>query len=116
VTLIRPGHESSAGSAQLIRRWGLSAHGIYPWDSALLRRSLDGEAFWVGCGCFFLGGAGEGKKTHQGKYCRVVFTGDVRVEQSHFLCYILYIEQWRFRCSPEPRCPGQYTRVEVLTT
>ncbi len=36
-----------------------------------------------------------------------------------FLCYILYIDQWKFRCSmrqiiangvPDPRCPGQ-TRV-----
>ena len=75
---------------------------------------------------FFLGGVGEGKKTRQGKYCRVVFVGDARVKQPHFLCYILYIEQWtewRFRYRmfqdhregvPESPYPGQYARVEVF--
>ena len=102
-----------------------TVHGIYPWDSALVRRSLDGEAFWVGCGWFFLGGTGEEKKTRQGKYYRVVFAGDARVKQPNFLCYILYIEQWRFHYImlqdhregvPELRYPGQYVCVEVLTT
>ena len=33
-SLIRPGHESSVGSSQLIRRWGL------------IRRSVTGSAHW----------------------------------------------------------------------
>jgi hypothetical protein len=33
---------------------------------------------------FFLGGTGEGKRTRQGKYCRVVFGGDTRVQTAPF--------------------------------
>ncbi len=46
---------------------------------------------------FVLGGQGKGKRTRQGKYYRVVFAGDSRVQTApFFLCYILYIEQWWF--------------------
>ena len=37
---------------------------------------------------FFLGGAGEGKRTRQGKYCTVVFAGDARVQTAPF--FMLY--------------------------
>jgi hypothetical protein len=65
----------------------------------------------------FLGGAGEGKRKPQGTSSMVVFRCTTRVDkQDHFLCYILYIEQWGFRCIMletigngvrGPRCPGQ---------
>ena len=68
-----------------------AVHGIYPWDRSLVRRSLDGEAFWVGCEFFFLGGEGEGKRTRQGKYYRVVFTGDEWVQTTpFFMFYIIH--------------------------
>jgi hypothetical protein len=67
-----------------------TAHGIYPWGSVLVRRSLDEETFWVVVD-FFLGGQGEGKRTRQGKYCRVVFARDVRVQTApFFMLYIIY--------------------------
>ena len=65
-------------------------HGIYPWDSELVRRSLDEKAFWVVVD-FLLGWTGEGKRTHQGKYYRVVFAGDTRVQTDpFFMIYIIY--------------------------
>ena len=40
---------------------------------------------------FFLGGTGEGKRTRQDKYYRVVFAGDVRVQTApFFMLYIIY--------------------------
>ena len=91
-----------------------SAHGIYPWDSTLVRRSLDGETYWVCCGCFFLGGTGEGTRTHQGKYCRVVFTGDAwGITNSpifYVIYYILISGGFAAACvkgAHDPRCPGQ---------
>ncbi len=48
---------------------------------------------------FFLGGEGEGKRTRQGKYCRVVFAGDARVQTAPFFMLYIIIEQWGFRCS-----------------
>jgi hypothetical protein len=53
-------------------------HGIYPWDNALVRRSLDGETFWGRLWMDFLGGWGRGRG---------------------FLWYILYIEEWGFHFS-----------------
>ena len=55
-----------------------------------MRRSLDEEAFWVVVD-FFLGGTGEGKRTRQDKYYRVVFGGDVRVQTTPFFYVIYYI-------------------------
>jgi hypothetical protein len=62
-----------------------AAHGIYPWDITLVRRSLNGETFLGRLWMVFLGGVGEGKRTHEGKYCRVVFVGDTRVQTTPFL-------------------------------
>ena len=86
-----------------------------------MRRSLDGETFWVGCG-FFLGGVGVGKRTRQGKYCRVVFAGDARVQTDPFFYVIYYILSsggfvgtWfrPSRTTPDPRCPGQHVLFKL---
>ena len=67
------------------------AHGIYPWVIALVRRSLDGHPFLGRLWMVFLGGVGEGKGTRQGKYYRVVFAGDTRVQTvPFFMLYIIY--------------------------
>ena len=53
--------------------------------------------FRVGCGCFFLGGRGRGR----GAPGRVLLRSFRRTAGSKQpLCmFILYVEQWRFRCS-----------------
>ncbi len=65
---------------------------------------------------FFLGWTGEGKRTRQGKYCRVVFAGDARVQTDPFfyvIYYILISGGFTTTCirpsrtAPDPRCPGQ---------
>jgi hypothetical protein len=52
--------------------------------------------FWVGRGCFFLGGRGRGRGSVRAgllsRFRRTTHT----FKQPHFLCYILYIEQWRY--------------------
>ncbi len=49
------------------------------WDLSLGRHTgdgkFDGETFWVGCGCFLLGGTREGKRKLQDTYCEVVLAG-----------------------------------------
>ena len=86
-----------------------------------MRRSLDEESFWVVVD-FFLGGVGEGKRTRQGKYCRVVFTGDARVQTAPFFYVIYYIlSSGGFATScerpsgtdPDPRCPGQHALFKL---
>ncbi len=65
-------------------------HEIYPWGNALVRRSLDGEEFWVGCGFFSWGGGG-GEEDSSGQVLQSRF--DRRRVGSNspiFLCYILY--------------------------
>ncbi len=64
--------------------------GIYPWVGTLVMGNLMGRRFWVGRGCFFLGGRG-GKRKSQG-------TDDTRFQTDPF-CYILYVKQWGFRYS-----------------
>jgi hypothetical protein len=50
---------------------------------------------WVGCGCFFLPWVGKGKRKRQDTFIRVIFRSTTRVfKHPHFLCYILYVEQW----------------------
>ncbi len=48
--------------------WMGTVQGVYPWVSTLVMGNLMERRFWVGRGCFFLGGTGEGKRKHQGKY------------------------------------------------
>ncbi len=70
------------------------------WDLSLGKRTgdgeFDGETFWVGCGWFFLGGSGEGKRNYRSRTA-VCFRRTTRGSKQPFLCYILYNEQWRFR-------------------
>ena len=58
------------------------------------------RVFWVGChsGRFFLGGWGRGRENSRTRTSGSFFSIQTRVfKQSHFLWYILYIEQWWFR-------------------
>ena len=54
-------------------------HWIYGWtgDLSLSQRTgdgnFDGETFWVGCGCFFLGGTGKGKRRLQDRFSMIGF-------------------------------------------
>ena len=96
------------------------ADGDCPWNlslGALVMGNLMGRHFWVGCGSFFLGGEGEGKRNSRARLSRR-FRRTTRVPNSPVLCYILYVEQWRFRCTClqaitkgvlDPRDPGQCT-------
>ena len=67
---------------------------------------------------------GGGEEELQGTTAEVFSQDDTSSKQT-CLCYILYIEQWRFHYImlqdhregvPELRYPGQYVCVEVLTT
>ncbi len=49
------------GSVALDSRMG-TVYGIYPWVDTLVVGNLMGMHFWVGCGCFFLFGAGGGRE------------------------------------------------------
>ncbi len=71
---------------------------------------------------FFLGGTGEGKRTRQDKYYRVVFGGDVRVQIGPFFYVIYYILssggfttscETPSRTVPDPRCPGQHVLFKL---
>jgi len=56
--------------------------------------------FRVGCGCFFLGGAGEGKRSSRARFAEK-FSQNGGLQTAR-VCYILYVEQWKFRCSMSP--------------
>ena len=72
-----------------------------PGNLFLGQRTGDGDLmrrrFRVGCGCFFLGGRGRGRGV-PGRVLLRSFRRTAGSEQP--LCmFILYVEQWRFRCS-----------------
>ena len=101
------------GPMHWIHGWGL-AYGIYPWGSALVMEDLMGRHLWVGCS-YFSWGVGGGEEELQGTTAEA-FSQDDASSKQPCLCYILYIAQWKFRCSmrqtiangvPDPRCPGQ---------
>ena len=57
-----------------------------------------GRCFWIGCGFLSWGGGG-GQEKASGQVLLSRFRGTTRAfKQTHFLCYILYIGQWRFHC------------------
>ncbi len=94
------------GPMHWTRGWGL-AYGVCPWGSALVMGDLMGS---------LSGGGGGGEEETPGHVLLSRFRRMTRVSEQPFLCYILYIEQWRFRCSmrqtvangdPDPRYPGQ---------
>ena len=72
------------------------------------------------------GGTGAGKSQGQGTYSRVVFAGRRALTNSPVFYVICYTLSSGGFAAPgvktiangvvEPRCPGQYARVEVLTT
>ncbi len=83
------------------------------WDLSLGQRTgdgrFDGETFLGGLLIFFLGGRWRGRGT-----TAEAFSQDDASSKQPCLCYILYIEQWKFRCSmrqtianggPDPRLP-----------
>ncbi len=80
----------------LWNRSGL-AYGIYPWHSTLVMGKFDGETFLGGLLIFFLGGRG-GKRKRQGTVSRVGRWMTCAFKQPHFVL-LLYITQWKFRCS-----------------
>jgi hypothetical protein len=59
---------------------------------------FDGETSLGGLLIFFLGGAGEGKRRSRVRLAERFFAGRAGSKQP-CLCYILYVEQWRFRCN-----------------
>jgi hypothetical protein len=63
------------------------------WDLSLGRHTsdgkFDGESFWVGCGCFFLGGGRGGEEELQGTYCNLFSQDDVRFQTALFMLYII---------------------------
>ncbi len=93
-SLIRPGHESSVRSAQLIRRWVFP--GNLPLGQTLVMGRSWWEVFWVGCGWFFSWGDGGGEEETPGHGLLSRFRRTTRVSEQPFLCDILYIEQWEF--------------------
>ena len=87
------------GSDTLDSRIG-TVHGFYPWGSALVMGKFNGGSVLGGLWMVFLwdpcrGGTGTGKSqcVQQGRFHWTTSVG----KQTHFLCYMLYIEQWGFR-------------------
>ena len=73
--------------------WGFPGNlflGQHTGDGDLMRRR-----FRVGCGCFFLGGAGEGKRSSRARFAEK-FSQNGGLQTDPILCYILYVEQWKF--------------------
>jgi len=96
-------------------RTSKTVYGIYPWVIALAMGNLIVRRFWVGCGWFFFGGEGKGKRKLRvrSRPAWLFFCWTTRVSKQPFLCYI---EQWGLHCimcqtivngAPDPRCPGQ---------
>jgi hypothetical protein len=73
--------------------------GDCPWNLSLGQHTGDGNLmgrhFWVGCG-FFSWGDGGGQEETQGQRLLSRFRSMTRTSEQSFLCYILYIDQWRF--------------------
>jgi hypothetical protein len=60
---------------------------------------FDGETFLGGTWMFFSWADGGGEEEESGQVPLSRFRRtSLAFKQPHFLCYILYIEQWRFRC------------------
>jgi hypothetical protein len=83
--------------------WSLAGFG---WESFAWVRyhqrtgdgRFDGETFLGGLLIFFLGGRGDKRKKAQGHGKQGRSLDDARFQTVPF-CYILYIVQWKFRCS-----------------
>ncbi len=100
------------------------------WDLSLGQCTgdgkFDGETFWVGCGWFFLGGVGEGKRRLQGTLSMVCFfAGRHEFPNCPFFVIYYILSSGGFSTSssdhlegtPGPRRTGQSTcAVQALTT
>jgi hypothetical protein len=64
-----------------------TAHGIYPWVSALVMGNLMGRHFWVVCGCSS-SGDGWGRESDRPRSSGSVFTG--RRALSNGPIYVIY--------------------------
>ena len=96
-----------------------SRMGACLWDLSLGRTGdarLMGKHFRVGC-WFFSWGGGGGEEELQGTTAEARFADDASSKRP-YICSVLYIAQWRFRCSMiqavakgalNPRCPGTDT-------
>ena len=97
-----------------------SRMGACLWDLSLGQRTGDGDLmgnhFRVGCWFFSWGDEG-GEEELQGTTAEAFFADDASSKQT-YICSVLYIAQWRFRCSMiqavakgalNPRCPGAGT-------
>jgi hypothetical protein len=62
--------------------------GIYPWVSALVMGNLMGRRFWVGRGCFFLGGEGKGKRNSRESIVETFSQDDTSSKQP--CVYVIY--------------------------
>ena len=71
------------------------------------------------------GGVGGGEEETPGHVLLSRFHRTTRVSEQPFLCYILYIEQWKFRCcmlqtiangAPESSRPWADTRAVRVST
>ena len=62
--------------------------GIYPWVITLVMGNLMGRRFWVGRGCFFLGGAGEGKRNSRARNAETFSQDDASSKQPWV--YVIY--------------------------
>ncbi len=77
-------------SAALGSRMG-SAQGIYPWVITLVMGNLMGRRFWVGRGCFFLGGRGRGRGSVRASTAESFSQNDTRFQTApFFILYIIY--------------------------
>jgi hypothetical protein len=85
------------GPIHWIREWGL-AYGIYPWVSTLVMEN-SGRRFWVERACFFLGGAGEGKRNSRSRLPRR-FRRTTRVPNTpvYVIYYIFRSGGFRYGC------------------
>jgi hypothetical protein len=105
--------------------WMGTVHGIYPWVSALVMRNLMGRHFWVGCGCFFLGGRGRGRGT-PGHVMSSRFRKTTRVPNNPvYVIYYYMVNSGGFaeaffqtivKGVLDPRCHGYRTCVVQTST
>ena len=92
------------GPLRLDSRMG-TVQGIYPWVSTLVMGNLMGRRFWVGRGCFFLGGAGEGKRNSRARAVETFSQDDASSKQPwvYVIYYILSSGGFAAACARQSR-------------
>jgi hypothetical protein len=79
--------------------WMGTAYVIYPCSRALVMGRLMGRRFLGRLLIFFFWGTGEGKRNSSARNAETFFTGRCEFRTDLCVCYILYVEQWKFHCS-----------------